>query len=249
QKMSTIYQRGLKSTDIFTTMIDGSVGYIQIPMILNYSGNDSITIAHTLKIRNQLCALEQQGPKGYIIDLRANIGGSFYPMFAGLGELFPNMHLGGDTKNGKEYYSEWTLQNGNLYNNDYAVPNMPALKCGIELGTRRVAVLVGRFTASSGEALASGLRGQNNIRLIGEQTSGASTTNSFRYISDDVQFNPAVAYYMSKDGTVHTDGIIPDQVIVEEYNMDHVLEGKTITEATKWIQYGDTYVPGKSSMD
>ncbi len=237
--MSEIYQETITTTEIVATVLSDSIAYIQIPMINNNYGNDSLNIAHTTKIRNKICELSKLNPKGYIIDLRANIGGTMWPMFSGLGVLFPNMELGGDTKDGKTFYSKWSLINGNLHVDDYATPNMPTINCTIEIEHTKIAVLIGRYTSSSGEAVASGLKGKNNCKLFGETTFGASTTNSWFSITQNISVNPAIAYYMSSDYTVHTDGISPDVEIIEDFNFRNLTKSKVVDEAIKWILLPD----------
>ncbi|WP_298420326.1 S41 family peptidase [uncultured Kordia sp.] len=233
--MSEIYQKTITTTEIVSTILYDSIAYIQIPMIINNFGNDSLNIAYTIKIRNKICELNKHNPKGYIIDLRANIGGTMWPMFSGLGVLFPNMELGGDTKDGKTLYSKWSLINGNLHVDDYATQNMPNIDCNIQIEDKKIAILIGRYTSSSGEAVASGLKGQRNCKLFGEITFGASTTNSWFAITQNISVNPAIAYYMSTDYTAHTDGITPDIEIIEGFNFGKLTKGKVIDEAAKWI--------------
>ena len=234
-KMSEIYQKTSTSNEISSTVLNNSIAYIQIPMIINNYGNDSLNIAYTVKIRNKICELSKKHPKGYIIDLRANIGGTMWPMFSGLGVLFPNMKLGGDTKGGKTLHSKWSLIDGNMHIDEYSIPNMPSLNCTIDIEHKKIAVLIGRYTLSSGEAVASGLKGQNNIQLFGETTFGASTTNSWFSISQNVSINPAIAYYTSLDNTVHKDGITPDVEIVEDFDFENLTHGKVIDAAIQWI--------------
>jgi len=240
--MSAIYQKSLNEFNIRPSILDDSIAYIQIPLIHNNTGNENINIDCTQIIRNEICDLHKNNPKGYIIDLRGNIGGNFFPMLSGLGELIPNMELGGDTKDGRTFHAKWRLINGSLYNNDYSIPNMPAPKCHINIGNRKIAVLIGRYTASSGEAVASSLKGQKNIMLFGEQTAGASTTNAWVPISENVFCNLTVAYYMSVDKTVHKDGIIPDYEIIEDYNPDNPTCGETVRRAIDWINYNDNII-------
>ena len=230
--MSTIYQAGQSPTELRTAMLSGAA-YVEIPMIENPE-SEAVSVDHAVRIRKAICALEENEPVAWIVDLRGNLGGNFHPMLAGLGELFPEMDLGGDTRDGKELLSSWTMQGGNLVNAGYSVPGMPPTTCGIELGQRKVAVLVGRFTVSSGEAVASGLRGHANVRVFGERTAGASTTTSWRTISEGAVFNPAIAYFMSADGTVHKDGVEPDVNIPEEYDPEQPLGGEVIRQAVAW---------------
>ena len=236
-KVRSIYQNTLKGIDTHSEIIDNSIAYIQIPAIQYKVGGDSIIMNQIMKIRETICNLKKNSPKGYIVDLRGNTGGNFWPMLSGLGELFPNMDLGGDTEDSKTFRVKWSLRNGNLYLNENTLPFSLPLQCNININNKKVAVLVGRYTASSGEAVASALKGQKNIKLFGEQTAGYSTTNGMVKISDNVFYNIATAYYMSSDSTVHRDGIIPDFVIPEDFDPDNPCGGETIKKAISWINY------------
>ena len=107
--------------------------------------------------------------------------------------------------------------------------------CDVNKSNKKVAVLIGRYTLSSGELVASGLKGQENILLFGEQTGGWSSTNGFFQITSNVTINPAVSYYMSEDKTAHMDGVIPDVIIQEKFDYKAPLVGKVMEEAIDWI--------------
>jgi len=162
-----------------------------------------------------------------------------YPMFAGLGELFPNINLSGDSKDGVTYQSNWYNQNGNFHMWDSPMTNV-SLSCnpdGINVNEEtKVAFLVGRYTSSSGEAVASSFKGQENVKLIGEITSGWSSTTGWFPINEEVLLVPTVAYFMSIDSTLHKDGIHPDQLIVEELAIESLTSNQTIKESIKWIK-------------
>jgi len=190
------------------------------------------------EIRHTICELKKQNPIGWIIDLRCNIGGNMNPMLSGLGELILNADLGGDTKDGKSFHSTWSFKNGNFYQNDYS-HYMADLICENPTSNGRIAVLTSKYTASSGEVIVSSLKGQPNLKIIGEKTSGLSSTNGWFVLSDKWVFAPMTAYYMSKDKTVHKNGIIPDVVIDEILDLDRLLQGKIIDRAVKWIELGE----------
>ncbi|WP_430412667.1 S41 family peptidase [Kordia sp.] len=186
-------------------------------------------------IRNTICKLKKKNPKGWIIDLRCNIGGNMNPMMAGLAELIPNANLGGDTKDGKNFYSKWSFENGNFYengNSNYKADN----QCENISSKGKIAVLTSKYTASSGEVVVSSLKAQDHIKIIGEKTSGLSSTNGWFVLSDKWVFAPMTGYYMSKDKTVHTNGIIPDIIVSEELDLNNLLEGKVIDKAIEWIR-------------
>ncbi|PHI18928.1 hypothetical protein CEQ90_15490 [Lewinellaceae bacterium SD302] len=188
-------------------------------------------------IRREICALAAKQPIGWIIDLRANGGGNTHLMMSGLGELIPNAELGGDTKDGLSPYSRWSTRDGRFYMSDWsAAGTLPRTCPELIKENPRIAVLVSRYTSSSGEVVASSFRGQPNVRLFGEQTAGYSTTNGWFVLDDKWVFMPATAYYMSVDGTVHKDGILPDEEIIENFDLEIMLNGTTIEAARQWIR-------------
>lgn len=233
---STIFQHFMKyPDDIKSKMLDDNIAYLQIPPISNNNGDEKINLKFTLDIREKICALAQQNPKGYIIDLRANLGGNMYPMFNGLGLLFPNALVGGDSKDGKTFHAQWQFKEGVFYYGDYYQDYIPELNCEHIKRNIPIAVLIGRYTSSSGEALASGLKGLPNVKLFGEITAGYSTSNSWMLISDNVAFNPAVAVYMSQDKTAHYDGIHPDVYNDASFDFKSPTTGELIEQVSQWI--------------
>ncbi len=222
-----LYQRMAKRA-VNYSLLEKKIAYIEIPMVIN--NNHEIMN----KIRQAICELNQKNPLGWIIDLRANMGGNLYPMAAGIGQLLPNLPFGGGTKDGQTYHLKWKLEKGNFYMNDIAMTEIP-LDCKSPHRTTKIAVLTSRYTASSGEALASGFKGQKDIKIFGEQTIGASTTINWYPINDTITFCPTVDFYMSENKTVHKDGIIPDTFVQEQLNPKNLMKGKTINTAIQWL--------------
>ncbi|OUS01078.1 hypothetical protein A9Q86_10065 [Flavobacteriales bacterium 33_180_T64] len=236
-KMMAIYQKSKQSTEINGKILKDLIAYIEIPMIENYQGNQELNIEYTFKIRRKICELEKYSPKGYIIDLRSNLGGTALPMLSGLGELFNNAEIGGATKDGKSFSSKWSIKEGNAIMGKDSIPNLPKTNCNCDITktNKKVAVLVGRYTSSSGELVASSLKSQKNVKLFGEQTMGWSTINGWFLVASNVAFNPAVSYYMSIDKTTHIDGVIPDISIAENFDYENPTNGNVIEKVIKWI--------------
>lgn len=235
-KMSLIYQKTLSQDQINGFILTNQIAYIEIPMILPNGGNSEDIIEYTNKIRSKICELKTKKPIAWIIDLRGNLGGNMYPMLMGLAEILPlKVNMGGDSKDGNSINQKWLLKDGVFYYGEDYYPNIPALKCHIKNNENKIAVLIGRYTASSGEVVASALKGQDNIKLFGEQTSGATTSNRWIPIGKDVVFNPAISYYVSKNKTIHKDGVFPDIEIIEDYDFKNPTLGKVYKESVKWI--------------
>ncbi len=237
-EINEIYKKSIQSKIINGRILEDSTAYIEIPMVLNYTNDQEINIEYALKIRKKIIELNKHNPKGYIIDLRRNLGGTVFPMLAGLGELFNDISLGGMTKDGKEFSNQWYLKDGNIYmEEDNLIPNLPNTTCNCDITkvNKKVAVLIGRYTASSGELVASSLKSQKNVMLFGEQTMGMSTTTGWFLISPNVTINPATSYYMSIDKTAHIDGVIPDIIIEENFDYKNPTIGHVLEKAKKWI--------------
>lgn len=188
-------------------------------------------------IRGVLCSLKEKDPSGWILDLRCNTGGNMHPMMAGIGELIPDTDLGGDTVDGINFRSTWSLEDGNFLENGYAHYGDP-LQCPEVKNEKRIAVLTSKYTVSAGEVVVSSLKGQTNIKIIGEKTGGLSSTNGWYILPDKWVLAPMQAYFMSKDKTVHKDGINPDISINERLDITHLFQGKSIERAIQWIQTG-----------
>lgn len=237
-KIIAIYKHSKQKNQINGQLLKDSIAYIEIPMIENYQGDLTKNIEQTKKIRAKICELSKHDPKGYIIDLRMNLGGTALPMLSGLGELFHNLDIGGETKDGKHFSTKWAIKNGNAFLGEKAtIPNLPKVSCNCDLAQtdKKIAVLVSRYTSSSGELVASSLKSQKNTRLFGEQTMGWSTVNGWFLIASNVAINPATSYYMSVDKTAHLDGVIPDVLIEENLDYENPTNGQVIQKAINWI--------------
>lgn len=189
------------------------------------------------RIRAIICSLKEKNPSGWILDLRCNTGGNMHPMMAGVGELIPDADVGGDTVDGLGFRSTWSLKEGNFLENGYAYYK-EVLQCPKLMNEKRIAVLTSRYTVSAGEVVVSSLKGQKNVKIIGEKTGGLSSTNGWYVLSDKWILAPMQAYFMSKDKTVHMDGINPDILVKERLDVTNLLQGKTIERAIQWIQTG-----------
>ncbi len=233
---SSIFQNTLNQDSIKGFLTEHRIAYIEIPMMMPYGGSEDEVIKNAKKIREKICELKTQKPIGWIVDLRGNLGGNMHPMLMGLAELLPlNMDMGGNSYDGKSIGLEWKLKNGVFYDGEYYNSKTPKLICNLKNSKEKIGVLVGRYTQSSGEVVASTLKGQNNIKLFGEQTAGATTANIWTPIGNKVVFNPAVSYYVSKDKTIHKDGITPDILIDENFDYKKPISGKVFEEAERWL--------------
>ncbi len=161
---------------------------------------------------------------GWIVDLRENIGGNMWPMVAGLAPL-----LGGEGEIGSFTYPDgtvepWRLEAGIAWWDDQP---MTTYEVQVPEAQPPVAVLIGRRTASSGEATAVAFRGRPNTRMFGQRTAGLTTSNEPLYLSDGALL--ALTMSVFTDRTGHAFGqdipVQPDQSI----------DGDPVDPAAEWL--------------
>jgi len=118
-------------------------------------------------IRQGLIDLKAEDVDKWILDLRFNGGGNMEPMISGLAPLIGDGFIGGAINAQNEIW-EYTIKNGQFDNWGRLVcemDNVPKID-----PTEKVAVLLSRYTVSSGEMTAIAFKGRKNTRFIGEET-------------------------------------------------------------------------------
>lgn len=226
-----------RNLPIKAKLLDGGIAYIEIPTIAIPFTEKDMRL-WTINIRKKICELKKKKLTGWVIDLRSNLGGNMYAMLSGLGELLPrNYTMGGDSKDGKNLHVQWKLKEGVFYYGETPTANgkIPELLCHNKSQHYTIAVLTSRYTSSSGEAVAAALKGQNDIKLFGEQTEGKSSSTSWYRLPGNNWLSLATSFYMGENKKVYKDGIVPDIVIIEKLDLDNLMKGKTMEKAIRWL--------------
>jgi C-terminal processing protease CtpA/Prc len=187
----------------------GAVAVIVIPGYLS----DEHAKEFATRIQSLLRELDEKKPIGWIVDLRGNGGGNMWPMLAGIGPLLGSGEVGGFlnadgerkpfsygagqaiTEDRPGRSEAWAQINGK----PYEFSSLP-----------RVAVLIDRGTASSGEAIAIAFRGRPMTRFFGEHTAGVSTATRGHRLSDGAQLVLEEAVDVDRNGNVYKNGVDPD---------------------------------------
>ena len=134
-------------------------------------------------IRQGLINLKSNGVVKWIVDLRFNGGGNMEPMISGLAPLIGQGFIAGSVNKQNEI-REYTIENGQFSNYGRLVcemNNLPKVA-----SNEKVAVLLSRYTISSGELVAVALKGRENTIFIGEETAGYTTGNGYDKINDEI---------------------------------------------------------------
>lgn len=188
-------------------LLDGQTGYIKIKGI----GHSQDRSEQAADIRSNLEKLAAKGAKSWILDLRYNTGGNMHPMMAGLGPLLCDGGVGGEANLKGEIIGDWSMKAGNFYMreyNDIPLPVSDNIPCDAN-----VAVIISRYTVSSGEAVATTFKGRPNSTFFGEATGGLTTVTNWESIDEELTMSIAISYYADRNNNVFEKNIPPDEHI------------------------------------
>ena len=209
-------------------ILEDKYGYILIP---HNSTKDNLQ-QMAQAIQDSLCKLIERPLDGIIVDLRANEGGSIYPLFTGLHQLIGEGVFGAFSNFDGTTREPWKIKKGKFYQQNRIVASVKTnCSCSKKL---KVAVLLSQVTASAGEMLAIALKGRKNTIFIGEKTYGLTTGNATFRIDGHLL---AVSASFSEDrtGKVYNSYVTPDIEIIEGDNFSTISIDKKVLEAVKWF--------------
>jgi len=212
-RTDSVYTKKCNPID-FKTELPG-IGYLEISAFnLNpYSPEDSNIRAkkYINEIIDSIKSFDQNKLNGWVIDLRKNTGGSMWPMLIALTPFYPNGTIGyfiGDQKD-----ISWSNSNGQIWNNQTSQTNKylsDPIYYKLKNKKLKIAVLIGPYTASAGEAVAISTKSIKTAKLFGNKTSGFSTANKAIKITEDEYLIITTSVDADFNKKEYWDGISPD---------------------------------------
>lgn len=181
-----------------------------VVVVNNWSGTD--IKAAQMEIKKNVTKAVTSSKCGIIIDISKNYGGNVWPMANGISALISEGVVGSFVNsNGK--IQEIINSKGaitikgmrSLFNEDISYV----------MYDKKVAVITGRRTASSGEILSVFMRGQPNVKFFGEATMGVPTSNSIYKLPNNVRFALTTAVTRDRDNNIYSKSISPDVITKE----------------------------------
>ncbi|HWA33848.1 MAG TPA: S41 family peptidase [Cyclobacteriaceae bacterium] len=161
--------------------LPSNIGYVKVG---SFSGDfmSSQAIAFARAILDQIKNQDGANITGWIVDLRGNGGGNMWPMIAGIGPILGEGTAGYfDYPNGT--YISWGFTNGASVSNGSAVTTMSPSYTLLS-PMPKVAVLLDKGIASSGEIVAVSFIARPKTKSFGSATCGLSTVNSNYILSN-----------------------------------------------------------------
>lgn len=191
----TLTRAQIETPSVDYAMLDEQVGYVTV------SAFEETTTEQFVKAVN---ALEKQGEKGLIIDLRNNGGGLLKTSVEMLDRILPKNQLVVYTRDKNE-------KGDSYYTTDDEEVTVP------------IVVLVNGNSASASEIFAGALQDYKKAQLVGQKTFGKGIVQTIYNLSDGTALKLTTAKYYTPEGrNIHGTGLEPD-VTVE-------LKDKTTTQ-------------------
>ena len=222
-----------KKKSFETKVIDKHYGYIFIPGMLLKDLQRQQLDGVSQKIYDAIVKIDKShNIKGWIIDVRLNVGGNSNVMLTGLYHLLGNGATYLTLNNDKSVRTLNSFYEGALYKNhkeNNAVTITAKPKPHIP-----VALLSGVLTNSAGEFVILGFRGRKNTIVIGEESYGNTTSNSMYEMPFGRSAAITESYATDRFGKF-TKTIVPDIEVIKQTNFENLSKDKNIIEAIKFI--------------
>lgn len=210
--------------DIVTPSLPDNIGYIKVNFFRGSSNSDA-AIFFAQQLQDQIIEQDQQGIKGWIVDLRGNNGGNMWPMIAGIGPILGEGTAGYfiDPDNNQ---NSWGFQNGSSVSNGNPVTQLSS-SYELIIPNPKVAVLLDNGISSSGEVMAISFIGREHTKSFGLSTCGLSTSNRSFTLSDNARLNLTTSYLADRNKNLFGIPIDPDLISTDE---------DIIQNAVDWIE-------------
>ena len=154
------------------------------------------------------------------------------PMIAGLAPLLGEGFIGGSLDANDAMVQEYQITEGQFFDTGRLVcemENEPKIK-----PEEKVAILVSKYTISSGELVAVAFKGRENTLFIGEASAGYTTGNGYNQVREDLFMMISQSIYMDRDKNKY-EGKVPVDVPMEFHPTEQKLEDPHIIKAIEWL--------------
>jgi len=214
---------------LYVGRIGQDIVRINVPRFIPQDPESSNSFAST--ILSRILEIERQNLCGWVVDLRQNTGGNMWPMIAGLGIILGEGQVGSfvDVKGIKTL---WIQERGTARMDSVMLAHAEG-SYSQRNETKPVAVLIGKRTGSSGEAVAVAFKGREKTRFFGNPTAGATSSPTRLRLSDGAVIGFASVLFADREGTIYSEPIVPDELITpaETEGVD-----LTLDSAEKWLR-------------
>lgn len=200
-------------------MLEGSIAYVAIPAAFSESVaglETTMAFAMGLELQLSVLRLNDEQPRGWILDLRADHGGYISTRLIGLHPFLPEGHLYGKASpmpDGPPEIVRWTSFHDGVFTelaadgtgpqSESLIYDLAGTRFALRSPSAPIAVLVGKGTASAGEYTALGLQQNPTVRLFGQPTLGATTSIAGFELDDHALLLIAAGFMADPSGHIY----------------------------------------------
>jgi len=207
-------------------LFENGIGYLKIVGIGSGNVKEQADF-----IRKGLVDLKANGVDKWIVDLRFNGGGNMEPMISGLAPLIGEGFIAGAINKHNEI-REFIIEKGQFSNYGRLVcemDNSPKISAN-----EKVAVLLSRYTISSGELVAIAFKGRDNTLFIGEETTGYTTGNGYDKISDELVLVISQDVFIDRNKIKYDNNVGVDENIEFQHHVN-IKNDNQVNRAIDWL--------------
>ncbi len=212
-------------------MLASSIAFITVPGC-NIGETEGLR-DYAAALRAVVLSLNEHRPAAWIIDLRFNGGGNIWPMLVGLQPLLGDGVV--TTSIDSAGHIARVICDGNAVWLNQGSGPIEQLRIDVakfpQISAKRVAILTGPWTMSSGELLALAFHGQ--ARYFGTPTAGITTVTDYFPLSDGSILNLPISHMADRNGWAPRGAIRPD-VLIEAADWP-TADDAQVKGATQWI--------------
>lgn len=215
-------------------VLDNQYGYVLVPGIMSWDLSPDTLHAITQNMYDQIMEVECKNDlKGWILDLRFNIGGLSQPMILAFYNFLGNSPTFAELGAKFELEDMHHMKKGTYISADTVYTYID--KTG-KMNTKTPVVIInGIMTGSAGETLGLAFRGRENVLFVGEETYGFLTGNAMAYLPYGAQMAFSTCY-MSDRSLKYTETIKPDISISKQDNFENLMLDANVIAAIKFIE-------------
>jgi carboxyl-terminal processing protease len=180
-----------------------------------------------------IAELDAAKAEGWVVDLRLNEGGNFFPMLAGAGPLTGEGVLGAFVRDGTSW--PWAYEAGAASVDSHVNSRVTGSPYPTFSPEVPVAVLISPLTSSSGEIMAISFKGRANTRFFGEATQGLTSANSPYSLTDGAEVWLATSYEADRTGQLYTAEVHPDVDVLTDWGDYLTDRDAVLLAALDWL--------------
>ena len=189
--------------------VQDSIAYLTVPWV---SSTDSLVCERVAdSLQYVIARLDGRGISRWIIDLRRNSGGNFWPMLTGIGPLLGDGICGYFVSSNEKIPIAY--HDGSAFQGRHILCRVSSKGYHTQKDHKSIVVLTGRRTVSAGEIVALAFKGRAQTCLIGEPTAGLTTANATYSLSDKSLLVLSVCQEADCNGQICQGSIQPDKLI------------------------------------